>query len=548
MNLYSNNWLRFLMYFIDRNKAKLFIAPLLFFSISIFAQIDSKEVFISVEIDQDKIFVGEHVNLYLVIYTKVGIEETEILSDLEPMNKNSFYTSSYYSCNDTPVEKELDGEFYMRKVLSQFVLYPYMEGQFALSAAQVKIGRKIPNNSKLKYDTLELKEPYPITISALPEETRFAPKNGRAMSVLFNDSLSVKGIWIVDIEYYALSDPSFIQPADFSLGKKATVEVELLNHNHKILENTLYSTTTFRHIISFHEEGDYLLSTEWPTWNTKEEKWRTLWGETKEITIKKTIPRKPVGNNIIPTLSGSRASEDIVFLVDVSTSMLAQDFIPNRYEAVKTILKKMVVNKTADQQMSIVIFAGEGLILCPLTTDSAELSAAIDAILIDKLYDGTAIGEGMMYGLHELSKSNSSNKHLFILTDGINNAGMYSPKLASQVANELNIQVHSFGIGCQGEAICPIAKKRDGSFIFGKAEVQIDELILKNIGEQTGGNYTRITCNSDFTIVENLKELIKKSNPKVSTSIKIPSGFIEIIWRNIQYKNEQSKKKYYSNN
>ena len=110
----------------------------------------------------------------------------------------------------------------------------------------------------------------------------------------------------------------------------------------------------------------------------------------------------------------------------------------------------------------------------------------------------------------------------------------------------MSVQVHSFGIGCEGEALTPIAIKADSTFTFANTKVEIDELILKNIGQQTGGNYTRITCDSDFEKVNNLKELIEKTKPKNPILTKIPNEFILTVWSDIQIENERTKKTYYA--
>lgn len=257
---------------------------------------------------------------------------------------------------------------------------------------------------------------------------------------------------------------------------------------------------------------------------------------------KKEIPQDspPAPKEVLKPL------EEVVFILDVSASMLAQDFVPNRLEAVKIMLKKMISEREVQQRMSIILFAGEGFILCPLTKDSIKLMESVDLIQADRMEEGTAIGLGMMLGLYELSKSKSVQKDIILLTDGVNNVGEYAPSFAAQIATQQNIQIHSFGLGCHGTALSPIAKRPDKTFVFGNMPVEIDEEILKAVGEQTQGNYLRITCSSDLENLQHLKALIEHSNPvpipnKLDT---FPTEVLDSFWNVLYLKDKNSLKNF----
>lgn len=239
-------------------------------------------------------------------------------------------------------------------------------------------------------------------------------------------------------------------------------------------------------------------------------------------------------------------SEDIVFVLDVSASMIAKDFEPNRLEAVKGMLKKMIQEKEPQQQMSIVLFAGEAMILCPLTTDSTQLLEKIKPIEVDKLANGTAIGMGIMFGLYELSESNSPKKDIIVLTDGINNNETYSPILAAQIANQKKVKIHSFGVGCNGKALTPVAKRFDGSFVFANTTVEIDEEFLRLVGGKTNGNYLRVTCNSDLDNLQGLKTLLADSDAVSPVLDTIPSQKIDSIWGKIRLTNQTALDQFYA--
>lgn len=257
---------------------------------------------------------------------------------------------------------------------------------------------------------------------------------------------------------------------------------------------------------------------------------------------KENIPKD--SNTIIEEIP--KPSEDVVFALDLSISMLAQDFVPNRLEAVKSMLRKMIREKENQQQMSIVIFAGEAMVLCPLTKDSSILLDKVKLIEVNKIENGTAIGMGMMYGLYELSKSNSVKKDILVLTDGVNNNDEYSYTLAAKIARQQKIQIHSFGIGCTATALTPVAQRPNGTFVFDKSIVQIDETILKSVGGQTKGNYLRVTCSSDLESLQSLKSLLSKSNSKPD-NVKldtIPNQKIDSLWKEIGLKNQLVMEKF----
>lgn len=246
----------------------------------------------------------------------------------------------------------------------------------------------------------------------------------------------------------------------------------------------------------------------------------------------------------------SNIPENVVFVLDVSTSMLAKDFEPNRLEAVKDILKKIVKHKDDDQQMAIVVFAKEAMLLCPLTEDTDLLFEKIKLIEAGKLKeDGTAIGAGVMLALSVISKDSSKSKSLVLLTDGINNIDEYSPYFAALVAKQQNVQIHSFGIGCNGKALTPLAKKLD-DYVYGQADVKIDEELLKSVGHQTQGNYQRITYNTELDYLEDLNQLL--SNPNSSslsfTSNPIPQEQIDSLWKELNLRSQELSKQFLSNN
>ena len=191
---------------------------------------------------------------------------------------------------------------------------------------------------------------------------------------------------------------------------------------------------------------------------------------------------------------------DIMLAVDVSTSMLAQDFKPNRVEALKVIAEQFI-EKRHNDNIGLTIFAGEAYTQCPLTTDHAVLMNLYNTVdcqmaarnLID---DGTAIGDGIMNAILRLRESQAKSKVIILLTDGVNNSGNISPLTAAEIAKEHKIRIYTIGIGKNGMAPYPMPS---GGTVM--VPVEIDEATMNKISNETGGRYFRAQQNADLSAI-----------------------------------------------
>ncbi len=188
---------------------------------------------------------------------------------------------------------------------------------------------------------------------------------------------------------------------------------------------------------------------------------------------------------------------DMMLAVDVSTSMLAQDFKPNRVEALKEIAKRFIETRPNDN-IGLTVFAGEAYTQCPLTIDHSILMSLYETVDCQMaangtLEDGTAIGDGIMNSLIRLRDSKAKSKVLILLTDGVNNRGNISPMTAAEIAKKNKVRIYTVGIGKNGMAMYPLPT---GGTVMMPTE--IDEKTMTDIAELTGGKYFRAKKNSEL--------------------------------------------------
>src|SRR5690606_14168319 len=204
---------------------------------------------------------------------------------------------------------------------------------------------------------------------------------------------------------------------------------------------------------------------------------------------------------------------DIVMAIDVSASMLAKDLQPNRLEATKEVAAQFISDRLTDR-IGLVVYAGESFTKTPVTSDKTlVLNALEDVVYNDVLEGGTAIGMGLATSVNRLKDSKAESKVIILLTDGVNNAGFIDPKIASELAVEFGIKVYTIGVGSNGMALSPVAIMPNGQFQYQNVPVEIDEDLLKQISDVTGGRYFRATDN------EKLEEIYEEIDALEKTDI-----------------------------
>ena len=204
---------------------------------------------------------------------------------------------------------------------------------------------------------------------------------------------------------------------------------------------------------------------------------------------------------------------DIMLTMDISTSMLAMDFEPNRVEAAKEVAMRFIANRPNDN-IGLVVFAGESFTACPLTQDHATLVNRLSQMKPGIIEDQTAIGSGLATAISRLKDSKTKSKVVILLTDGANNTGNISPSMAAELAKTLGISVYTIGVG-SGSGAAPYPIETPVGTVVRNMPVDLDEPTMRQIAEISGGEYFRATDNQSLAKI--YKEIDRLEKTKLST-------------------------------
>lgn len=233
---------------------------------------------------------------------------------------------------------------------------------------------------------------------------------------------------------------------------------------------------------------------------------------------------------------------DIVLSLDISGSMLARDFQPDRLEAAKATALKFIEGRPTDR-IGLVVFAGESFTQCPITTDHKVLKNLFKDVKSGLVEDGTAIGMGLATAVSRLKDSEAKSRVVILMTDGVNNAGYIDPMTAVELAKSENVRVYTIGVGSRGTAPYPFTDMF-GRTVYQNQEVQIDEELLQKISSETGGTYYRATNNDKLKAIYLEIDQLEKSKINVSAFerksehfylfafIAMGAIFLEVLLRN----------------
>lgn len=227
--------------------------------------------------------------------------------------------------------------------------------------------------------------------------------------------------------------------------------------------------------------------------------------------------------------SSSRNMEgvDIVMALDISGSMLAEDFSPNRLEASKQLAKEFIQARESDR-MAIVGFSGEAFTQCPLTIDHAILENRIKELKSGLITDGTALGDGLAVSINRIKNSKAKSKVIILLTDGVNNAGSLDPLTAAELAKTFGIRIYTIGVGTRG--LAPYPYRTPFGIQYQNVKVEIDENLLTQIAEETGGSYYRATSKNQLKSIFSEIDQLEKTKIEVIQYEHRSEEFAPLLW------------------
>lgn len=221
---------------------------------------------------------------------------------------------------------------------------------------------------------------------------------------------------------------------------------------------------------------------------------------------------------------------DIMLAVDVSYSMLSKDLEPDRFTALKNIAKKFVLKRPGDR-IGLVTYSGEAFTKVPVTSDHDVVLTELENLNPVELQPGTAIGEGLSVAVSHLRNSKAKTKIIILMTDGVNTIENAMPtQTGAQLAQANGIKVYSIGIGTNGYALMPTSIDIFGDLVFSEAEVKIDEPVLREIAETTGGRYFRATSNQSLEQVYNEIDQLEKTDLKTTKLYNYQEYFRYFLW------------------
>lgn len=221
---------------------------------------------------------------------------------------------------------------------------------------------------------------------------------------------------------------------------------------------------------------------------------------------------------------------DIMLSVDVSFSMLAKDLEPDRLRALQKIARNFIDTRVGDR-VGLVTYAGEGFLKVPLTTDYEVLKQQISMLNPAELAGGTAIGDGLAVAVNHLKDSKAKSKVIILMTDGVQTIkNSLEPEIAASLAANNHIKVYTIGIGSNGYALTPTSIDFFGDLVYTEQKVEIDEIALREIAQETGGRYFRATSNESLQAIYDEINQLEKSDIKNSKIYNYTEYFRTFLW------------------
>ena len=465
-------------------------------------------IMLKLEVDRSDVYIGERVTLDYVIYSATNIQSFKTVKDPEFVFFRVQESEEYDHENKKVVR---NGRSYIKKILKRMSLYPLKEGCLTADSLKMEFEIEIKKESESSGNnkagaSLFSKRPS-VRVQMISDSVRVCVKGlarGKALPVdcksmqmqVGNIAQANKEGLGVFVMVNTEGDVKRLLPPGLGISGPR-MKVRLVQEGEYFQDGKIIGERTFEYRL---DQGDKVkLTPSMEYFDTQAGEVKTLSLPTREVKVLSSL--KPVSpKRGKKEQQEKEVSSALVFVVDVSSSMLTQDLKPDRLNFTKKLLRAYVKNQIR-HKAGLVLFAGESKVLCPLTRDHSLFGSIIDSLEVGSIKDGTGQGMGIVTALNMLREVSCSDKSIVLLTDGVNNTGYLHPLLAAYMAAQLQVSLFTVSIGRPGEALTPVGKRSDGSYIMGKAKSEVNDELLRKMSEATGGKYLRVEREEQLDLV-----------------------------------------------
>jgi Ca-activated chloride channel family protein len=463
--------------------------------------------------DKAAVQVGEAMKINMEVCTRISISNLEMVEFPNCDKLSTIILDAAIS--EEAYEESIGEKQFSCKALLANEYYPMEPGNLQLShfSCRIKLNEKSYDFKSKELD-INVLENNKAGSGYLPSDI------DKIVCRLLDDSRIKEGIVRYEVEITGKGCPGLFKLDSMSFDKSAEFSVELadtdVSKNFKTKQNKRCLIYTLR----LKEAGNYSFRPSCRYWDSQNHMIREISDSVQLINL----VQKPLNNDIEKSV---KSENDIYFLVDLSSSMMFQDYSPNRFSYVKNIMKKALLNKNPSDRVAIIGFTSETALFSPLTENTKLLNAAIDSLEVGKMTDGTSLGKPVYRALLGLYASNAKQKTVVIFSDFVDNsASIYKKSWLSQVAGQMNVSIVSVIVGTNGKGRGPIARRPDGSYVYGTINLEMDEKSAENITEYTKGKVIK-TANG---IQVNLKDLLTISVSRPNNIAPIKNYLLESLF------------------
>jgi Mg-chelatase subunit ChlD len=448
--------------------------------------------------DKATVKAGEVLNISMDICTRIDLTEIIYHKESELVNLNAVILKNAFSAE--AYIDDINLQQYACKALDKMEIYPLEAGTLALTPFVYDIKPvQFNENLRIQSDSLTIRvldfdqnpETNAVDLSSL--DCRLIDDSKKNQGILkFEVNISGKGF----PGFFKLDPKSFSDKADFSY---EVADCKFGGKNDSLNSRRLIYTLRLK------ENGDFSFQPRCSFWDSRKESVSIISGTNQTVKVVKKAAQQKEDKN--------KHLNDIVILVDLSSSMLAQDYSPDRLSYIKKILKKTVYDKEKSDRLAISGFTTENFEFCPLTENIKKLNDAIDSLNVGKMPEGTSFGDPLLNAMQLLYRSPARQKTIVVFSDFvINSHSIYNSYWLAQIAGFLNIHIVTAVVGSNGKGLGPIAKNPDGSFLYDTVDLEIDINFAEQIATLSGGSFIKTSESNKPSLKDFLKEHYDNKN------------------------------------